>query len=244
MSDTTMDPKAIAQAVAVTVSDEDGQVGDFVEAIDLGDNVTDFRFESRVRGYEGWQWSVTLYHDVELDHWTVNESSLVPTDKALRPPKWIPWKDRLEPGDLAVTDSIGTDPDDPRMEEGFRKTQDAETSDDTDDKPSVADETVQEPAMDGNASDESEKTDVSEDSEQPVTSEEDVEEAVEEFDLSRRHVLTPLGRSQTAKRWYEGPHGPKSLSTKTADGNPCSTCGFFIPLKGELNLLFLSLIHI
>lgn len=43
MSDTTMDPKAIAQAVAVTVSDEDGQVGDFVEAIDLGDNVTDFR---------------------------------------------------------------------------------------------------------------------------------------------------------------------------------------------------------
>ena len=35
MSDTTMDPKAIAQAVAVTVSDEDGQVGDFVEAIDL-----------------------------------------------------------------------------------------------------------------------------------------------------------------------------------------------------------------
>ena len=63
MSDTTMDPKAIAQAVAVTVSDEDGQVGDFVEAIDLGDNVTDFRFESRVRGYEGWQWSVTLYHD-------------------------------------------------------------------------------------------------------------------------------------------------------------------------------------
>ena len=29
------------------------------------------------------------------------------TDKALRPPEWIPWKDRLEPTDLAVTDSIG-----------------------------------------------------------------------------------------------------------------------------------------
>ena len=118
MSDTTMDPKAIAQAVAIEVADEDSQVGDFVEAIDLGDNVTDFRFETRVRGYEGWQWSVTLYHDVELDHWTVNESSLVPTDKALRPPEWIPWKDRLEPTDLAVTDSIGTDPDDPRMRRG------------------------------------------------------------------------------------------------------------------------------
>ena len=49
MSDTTMDPKAIAQAVAIEVADEDGQVGDFVEAIDLGDNVTDFRFEQRFR---------------------------------------------------------------------------------------------------------------------------------------------------------------------------------------------------
>ena len=61
---------------------------------------------------------------------------------------------------------------------------------------------------------------------------------MEEFDLSRRHVMSPLGRSQTAKRWYEGPRGPKSLSTKTAGGHTCATCGFFVPLKGELNLLF------
>lgn len=210
MPDTTLDPQAIAKAVAIEVADEDNQVGDFVEAIDLGDDVTDFRFETRVRGYEGWQWSVTLYHDVELDHWTVNESSLVPTDKALRPPAWIPWKDRLEPTDLAVTDSIGTEPDDPRLEEGFRATDAGEGA----------------PA---------ETPEMSETSE---TSKEDVGDAVEEFELSRRHVLTPLGRAQTAKRWYEGPRGPKSLSTKTADGNPCSTCGFFIPLKGELNLLF------
>ena len=210
MPDTTLDPQAIAKAVAIEVADEDNQVGDFVEAIDLGDDVTDFRFETRVRGYEGWQWSVTLYHDVELDHWTVNESSLVPTDKALRPPAWIPWKDRLEPTDLAVNDSIGTEPDDPRLEEGFRATDAGEGA----------------PA---------ETPEMSETSE---TSKKDVEDAVEEFELSRRHVLTPLGRAQTAKRWYEGPRGPKSLSTKTADGNPCSTCGFFIPLKGELNLLF------
>lgn len=237
MSDTTMDPKAIAHAVAITVADEEGQVGGFVQAVDLEDNVTDFRFESRVRGYEGWQWSVTLYHDVELDHWTVNESSLVPTDKALRPPKWIPWKDRLEPGDLAVTDSIGTDPDDPRMEDGFRKTLDNVSDekgtesvpvDEAERNLETDDETVQNASM---------PDDVAE-SDQPLTSEEDIDEAVEEFDLSRRHVMTPLGRSQTAKRWYEGPHGPKSLSTKTAEGNPCSTCGFFIPLKGELNLLF------
>lgn len=236
MSDTTMDPRAIAQAVAIEVADEDSQVGDFVEAIVLGDNVTDFRFETRVRGYEGWQWSVTLYHDVELDHWTVNESSLVPTDKALRPPEWIPWKDRLEPTDLAVTDSIGTDPDDPRMEEGFRKTGPAEQGENVSSNAESAETTDAgdntETDTDGIAGAQDENVAAS------VTSEEDIDEAVEEFDLSRRHVLTPLGRSQTAKRWYEGPRGPKSLSTKTSDGNPCSTCGFFIPLKGELNLLF------
>ena len=236
MSDTTMDPRAIAQAAAIEVADEDSQVGDFVEAIDLGDNVTDFRFETRVRGYEGWQWSVTLYHDVELDHWTVNESSLVPTDKALRPPEWIPWKDRLEPTDLAVTDSIGTDPDDPRMEEGFRKTEPAEPGENVSSDAESAETTNAsdnaEMDADGAAGSQGESAAAS------VTSEEDIDEAVEEFDLSRRHVLTPLGRSQTAKRWYEGPRGPKSLSTKTSDGNPCSTCGFFIPLKGELNLLF------
>ena len=236
MSDTTMDPRAIAQAVAIEVADEDSQVGDFVEAIVLGDNVTDFRFETRVRGYEGWQWSVTLYHDVELDHWTVNESSLVPTDKALRPPEWIPWKDRLEPTDLAVTDSIGTDPDDPRMEEGFRKTGPAEQGENVSSNAESAETTDDgdnaETDADGIAGAQDETVAAS------VTSEEDIDEAVEEFDLSRRHVLTPLGRSQTAKRWYEGPRGPKSLSTKTSDGNPCSTCGFFIPLKGELNLLF------
>lgn len=236
MSDTTMDPRAIAQAVAIEVADEDSQVGDFVEAIVLGDNVTDFRFETRVRGYEGWQWSVTLYHDVELDHWTVDESSLVPTDKALRPPEWIPWKDRLEPTDLAVTDSIGTDPDDPRMEEGFRKTGPAEQGENVSSNAESAETTDDgdnaETDADGIAGAQDETVAAS------VTSEEDIDEAVEEFDLSRRHVLTPLGRSQTAKRWYEGPRGPKSLSTKTSDGNPCSTCGFFIPLKGELNLLF------
>lgn len=236
MSDTTMDPRAIAQAVAIEVADEDSQVGDFVEAIDLGDNVTDFRFETRVRGYEGWQWSVTLYHDVELDHWTVNESSLVPTDKALRPPEWIPWKDRLEPTDLAVTDSIGTDPDDPRMEKGFRKVEPAEQDENVSSDAESAETTDAgdnaETDADGVGGSQDESAAAS------VTSEEDIDEAVEEFDLSRRHVLTSLGRSQTAKRWYEGPRGPKSLSTKTSDGNPCSTCGFFIPLKGELNLLF------
>ncbi|PST46177.1 hypothetical protein BW13_06415 [Bifidobacterium sp. UTCIF-37] len=233
-----IDPRDLARAVAIEVAEEPEQVGDVVDAIDLGDGVTDFRIAAHIRGYEGWQWSVTLYHDEELDHWTVNESSLIPTSDALVPPAWIPWKDRLEPTDLAPTDSIGTDPDDPRLEEGFRRT-DPVVSVDAADAVADADAagTAEErPSKDGDGDGEGDGSD--EQRETAVDSKEDVDEAVEEFDLSRRHVLSSLGRAQAAKRWYEGPRGPKAMSTKTADGNLCSTCGFFVPLKGELNLLF------
>ena len=241
MPDMMLDPQTIARSVARAMADDPDQVGAFVEAIDMGDGVTDFRFATEYRGYEGWQWSVTLFHDEELDRWTVNESSLVPTDQALRPPEWVPWKDRLEPTDLSVTDSIGTDPDDPRLEEGFRRTgavgEQAQPEDGADDAAAV-------PASDEGTSSEDMPTpsDVvageGNDPEAAATAQSDVDDAVEEFDLSRRHVMSPLGRSQTAKRWYEGPRGPKSLSTKTAGGHTCATCGFFVPLKGELNLLF------
>ena len=44
------DPRDIARAVAMDVADEPEQVGDVVNAIELGDNVTDFRLAADVRG--------------------------------------------------------------------------------------------------------------------------------------------------------------------------------------------------
>lgn len=279
------DPRDIARAVAMDVADEPEQVGDVVNAIELGDNVTDFRLAADVRGYEGWQWSVTLYHDAEVGTWTVNESSLVPTDDALVPPAWVPWKDRLEPTDLAPTDSIGTDPDDSRLEGGFRKTEpvagatagedekSAETAEQTEKSTETAEqaepaepvaEKTQDSAENAENAESAESSETAESTESTESTEtaetqktavteateetaeaakaeaqaQQTDEIVEEFALSRRHVLSPKGRAQVAKRWYEGPRGPKALSTKTADGNLCSTCGFFVPLKGELNLMF------
>ena len=296
----TPDPHAIARAVLLEVADESDQVGDFVTSYDLEDHVTDFRFAANIRGYEGWQWSVTLYHDTEVGTWTVNESSLVPTDDALMPPAWVPWKDRLEPTDLAPTDSIGTDPDDPRLEGGFRKAEpvqaaaaasasargdvstnvdevatgaesgnvdgpsDANASTDVDNATNVDGATdvdtradVGEPTNVDKVMDDDKSTNVDDatnvdsvtnvdNAAKAIAAAEAIEadkaaetdDIVEEFALSRRHVLSPQGRAQVAKRWYEGPRGPKALSTKTADGNLCSTCGFFVPLKGELNLMF------
>ena len=213
----SIDPKDAARAMAVEAAEDENGVGEFVEAIDAGDGITDYRFVSLMRGYEGWQWSVTMFHDVERDTWTVNESTLIPMEQALRPPEWIPWKDRLLPTDLSVTDSIGTDPDDPRLEEGFRATAEAETGDtrvsDARDveaagapgKVDAADEASDTGASDSEAPD---SEPVESQDAQPTTAAEDVDDAVSAFDLSRRHVLSPLGRAQTAQRWYEGLAAP------------------------------------
>lgn len=234
-----IDPKSLARSVAMTVADEPDQVGRLTRSIDEDDHVTDFRFESKKRGYEGWEWSVTLYHDTDIDEWTVNESSLVPTDQALMPPAWVPWKDRLLPTDLSVTDSIGTEPDDSRLKDGFRRTEPSAAAPTPDADQAQAKEQGEDgrtQAEDDVSVQTGDTTDNPEDA--SVTSAQDLEDSVEEFMLSRRHVLSPLGRDQTAKRWYEGPHGPKAMSTKTAAGNLCSTCGFFVPLKGDFDRMF------
>lgn len=255
MSVDVLNPQDLAYKNAVETSERDDAVGDFVTAIDLGDNVTDYRFECTMRGYEGWQWSVTLYHDEEAERWTINESTLVPTEDSLLPPVWIPWKDRLKPSDLSVTDSIGTEENDSRLENGVSEVEDkseledkSENSDSEASENNVTSENTDAADADeasdtyvaneaSTSSEESEESKESESSES-YESNEDFEDAVEAFHLSRRKVMTAEAIAQTAKRWYSGQHGPKSLSTRIAEGNACSTCGFMIPLAGALGNMF------
>lgn len=261
MSVDVLNPQDLAYKNAVETSERDDAVGDFVTAIDLGDNVTDYRFECTMRGYEGWQWSVTLYHDEEAERWTINESTLVPTEDSLLPPVWIPWKDRLKPSDLSVTDSIGTEENDSRLENGVSEVEDkseledkSENSDSEASENNVTSENTDAADADeasdtyvaneaSKSSEESEESKESKESKESESSEsyesnEDFEDAVEAFHLSRRKVMTAEAIAQTAKRWYSGQHGPKSLSTRIAEGNACSTCGFMIPLAGALGNMF------
>ena len=266
MSVDVLNPQDLAYKNAVETSERDDAVGDFVTAIDLGDNVTDYRFECTMRGYEGWQWSVTLYHDEEAERWTINESTLVPTEDSLLPPVWIPWKDRLKPSDLSVTDSIGTEENDSRLENGVSEVEDkSENSDSEASENNVTSENTAADTAEANEANESSKaneaneanesskaneaaksSEESEESKESKESEssesyesnEDFEDAVEAFHLSRRKVMTAEAIAQTAKRWYSGQHGPKSLSTRIAEGNACSTCGFMIPLAGALGNMF------
>lgn len=254
MEDEVINPQELAYEVAVETSERKNAVGDFVGKMDLGSNVTDFRFACTMLGYEGWQWSVTLYHDEDAGRWTVNESSLAPTEDSLLPPPWVPWKDRLRPTDLSVMDSIGTAEDDSRLEDGV-KLDGIQENDESEDGSQCAKDSENSSNDENNENNEnSENSADSSDSESAYNtdnasaesnenletgeSKEDFEDAVETFRLTRKRVMTAQAIAQTAKRWYAGQHGPKSLSTKIADGKACSSCGFMITLAGSLGNMF------
>ncbi|WP_081924955.1 DUF3027 domain-containing protein [Bifidobacterium actinocoloniiforme] len=253
------DPQDLARDVALSVASDPSEVGDFIGSSEGEDGVSEFRFASLIKGYEGWLWSVTLFHDAELDRWTVDESSLVPGSDAILPPAWVPWKDRLLPSDLSVTDAMGTEKDDPRLEPGLQpgdKGYESAAQDESESQGNQkdAEQTVQgsqelvdaggaifkkagdQPDQADERSDQGEQDEAERD--WLRASKQDLDSAVERFALTRRHVLSPLGRAQTAKRWYEGQRGPKSLSTRTAKGATCASCGFMIPIQGELGTMF------
>ncbi|MFD0705275.1 DUF3027 domain-containing protein [Alloscardovia venturai] len=215
--------KTLARKILMDVAEQADHVGDFVTAVQVDNDVVDVRFASHIRGYEGWQWSVTLYHDVDIDHWTVNETVLLPTSDALVAPRWIPWKDRLEPSDISPTDVLGTEADDERLEQGIRP-QEHEAREAEEEKDSQ-DEVFRSTGADATEAMSPEEA-------------QETAEIINEFELARSRVLSPVGRQQAMDRWYTGQHGPKSLSTRVAAGKTCQTCGFFVSLKGELGTMF------
>ncbi len=53
---------------------------------------------------------------------TVSEVCLLPGEDALRPPTWLPWAERLAPGDVGPGDVTPKVDDDPNLEAGFEAT--------------------------------------------------------------------------------------------------------------------------
>jgi hypothetical protein len=50
-------------------------------------------------------------------------------------------------------------------------------------------------------------------------------------------VLSAYGRDDTADRWYESEHGPRTPLSRAAPAH-CLSCGFFVPLSGGLGRVF------
>ena len=50
---------------------------------------------------------------------TVDEIVLLPGDQAIVSPEWVPWRERIKPGDLGPGDLLPAEEDDPRLVPGY-----------------------------------------------------------------------------------------------------------------------------
>ncbi len=82
------------------------------------------RFLANMPGYRGWQWAVVVAAYPGADRATISELVLVPGPTALLAPKWVPWQERIRPGDLGPGDLLAPPPDDPRLVPGYSATGD------------------------------------------------------------------------------------------------------------------------
>ncbi len=103
----------IARAAAVEVGGN--QVADHLGAQAEGERVVTHAFEATVPGYSGWYWAVTVARVSRSKTVTVDEVVLLPGEQALMAPGWVPWSERLRPGDLGPGDLLPTRPDDWRL---------------------------------------------------------------------------------------------------------------------------------
>jgi hypothetical protein len=155
------------------------------------DRVVTHYFACLAPAYSGWRWAVTVARAARSKTVTVDEVMLLPGPGALLAPAWVPWSERLRPGDLRPGDLLPTRADDERLDPGY----------------TGADE---EPAEFAQRA--------------PVAY---------ELGLGRPRVLSRQGAEIAADRWYSSDGGPDTTMAKAAPAR-CSTCGFFVGLRGVL----------
>ncbi|MDI9581598.1 MAG: DUF3027 domain-containing protein [Thermobispora sp.] len=99
-----------------------GEVGAHLGFDNEGDRVVTHYFECLNRAYRGWRWAVTVARAARARHVTVSETVLLPGEGALLAPRWVPWHERLRPGDLGVGDLLPAQADDERLVPGYTST--------------------------------------------------------------------------------------------------------------------------
>jgi len=214
-----------------------GQVGEHLGVQAEADRVVTHLFACLDPAYAGWRWAVTVTRAARSKTVTVSESLLLPGPDALLAPDWVPWRDRVRPGDVGVGDLLPAHSDDERLvpaavlegQEGVLDWDDAARwrgyealgatvgeASGSDKQAAKAADVARSPAADPGAA-----------------------ALARDADTEPRpaRVLSAIGRDETALRWYSGDHGPRSALAHAAPG-PCLTCGFFVRIGGPLGRVF------
>ena len=101
-------------------------VGEHVAARSEGERLVTHLFECNLAGYRGWRWAVTLTRPPRSRTATICELELLPGEDAVLAPTWIPWAERLRPGDITRADRLPRRETDERLEPGWEATGDEE----------------------------------------------------------------------------------------------------------------------
>ena len=97
-------------------------VGEYVAAAPDAERLVTHLFDCTLSGYRGWRWAVTLSRVPRGRTATVCEMALLPGEEALLAPAWVPWAERLEPGDITRSDRLPRKETDERLEPGWEAT--------------------------------------------------------------------------------------------------------------------------
>lgn len=110
---------AVDVARAALVELGEGGIGAYLGVTFENENAATHRFTAELPGYRGWQWAVVVAAVPGADHVTLSELVLLPGPDSLVAPEWIPWNERIRPGDLGPGDLLAPLQDDPRLVPGY-----------------------------------------------------------------------------------------------------------------------------
>lgn len=113
----------LARDAALQIA-EPGTVGEHLGATMDGERLATHSFACTAPAYRGWRWAVTVARVSRSRVVTVCETHLLPTAEAVLAPEWLPYDERLAPGDLGPGDVLPYKEADPLLEEGWAATGD------------------------------------------------------------------------------------------------------------------------
>ncbi|MER8000710.1 DUF3027 domain-containing protein [Streptomyces sp. NPDC095613] len=221
-----------------------GVVGEHVSMMAEGDRVVTHFFECKEPGYRGWRWAVTVARASRAKIVTLDETVLLPGPDSLRAPEWVPWSERLRPGDMGPGDLLPTEADDLRLEPGYTGADEpppnaalpvlAETVPEAELEPEREPEPTAGAAAAGAIEDTTD--DAAGEQVPPRAARGAIASVAEELGMRRARVLSRYGLHVAADRWDES-FGSKTPMAQAAPA-PCVSCGFLLPLAGSLKQAF------
>lgn len=244
-----------------------GTVGAHLETAADADRVVTHYFACLDSAYRGWRWAATVTRAARAKSVTVDETVLMPGTDALLAPEWVPWSERLRPGDLGPGDLLPTEADDLRLEPGFMADQtppvnapasahakaapaDAAAADAGVDKTGTAETAIPEAATPETATPKTETAEAADIVE--------AENACADPGAPRGIAETPargaitavaeelgMARRRVLSRYglheaadrWEEEYGPEAPMAQSAPAN-CVSCGFLMPLSGSMRQAF------